>query len=612
MVLSPDKTQGRRRRQVHHAQRRRRQRHGCGRRRHRGHAGLADQPGRQRRRHQVRDHQPLGRRHPGLRRRLRLRLRQLRGHLRCRRQHRRRRLGQRLPRRHLRHLPHRPGALQRQPRPRLLVRSATSPTATRRGASTCATRSRSRRTPPAPTPGSTTTGGTSPTSPTPRCCSGSPSSRSARHRAGAGRLVGRRQQQLRRARRRVPAASTARPSRASPASRCKTIAPNKRGPVKASGRPGTRPPSRFAGGQARVAWQSAYDMDNKTLTYNVYRSGTTAPVYTTTADSTYWNYPMLGFIDKNLTPGSSYTYTVRAVDPFGNTLNLGTTSSVTISAGSAERLLQRRGRRRRHGLLAPRRDLRHDGLRPRRLQRRGRSAGCDAGCRRGDRRGQRRRVHVQRRGRRLRGRPTRRSRPRRACPSSPGSRPRRPRAARSSATATPRPGTSGSYDRHIYMDNAGHIIFGVYNNGTYTVTSPKTYNDGTWHQIVGTLDPHPGHGPLHRRQEGRCQPERRPAASPTRATGGSVGTTSVAGRTSRPATSSTAPSTTSRSTRRRWRWPRSSSTTSTAGARSGSRRRRPTPTARPSTTPAPTSTGGSATRRARRSRTPAPTTTTAS
>ena len=48
----------------------------------------------------------------------------------------------------------------------------------------------------------------------------------------------------------------------------------------------------FAGGQVRVAWQSAYDMDNKTLTYNVFRSGTTAPVYTTTADSNYWNYPM--------------------------------------------------------------------------------------------------------------------------------------------------------------------------------------------------------------------------------------------------------------------------------------------------------------------------------
>ena len=44
---------------------------------------------------------------------------------------------------------------------------------------------------------------------------------------------------------------------------------------------------------------------------------------------------------------------------------------------------------------------------------------------------------------------------------------------------TPRTGvaapTAGTYDRHLYMDNAGHIVFGVYNNNTYTITSPKTY-----------------------------------------------------------------------------------------------------------------------------------------
>ena len=43
---------------------------------------------------------------------------------------------------------------------------------------------------------------------------------------------------------------------------------------------------------------------------------------------------MMGFIDKDLAPGSSYTYTVRVTDAFGNLLNLGTTNSVTISAGS--------------------------------------------------------------------------------------------------------------------------------------------------------------------------------------------------------------------------------------------------------------------------------------
>jgi hypothetical protein len=37
------------------------------------------------------------------------------------------------------------------------------------------------------------------------------------------------------------------------------------------------------------------------------------------------------------------------------------------------------------------------------------------------------------------------------------------------------------------MDNAGHIIYGVYNHGFYTVSSSGTYNDGQWHQIVATL-----------------------------------------------------------------------------------------------------------------------------
>ena len=48
-------------------------------------------------------------------------------------------------------------------------------------------------------------------------------------------------------------------------------------------------------------------------------------------------------------------------------------------------------------------------------------------------------------------------------------------------------GTSGSYDRHVYMDNAGHIIFGVYNNNVSTVTSSSTYNDGQWHQVAASL-----------------------------------------------------------------------------------------------------------------------------
>lgn len=47
--------------------------------------------------------------------------------------------------------------------------------------------------------------------------------------------------------------------------------------------------------------------------------------------------------------------------------------------------------------------------------------------------------------------------------------------------------SSGSYDRHIYMTNAGKLAWGVYPNATSIVLSAGTYNDGQWHHVVGTV-----------------------------------------------------------------------------------------------------------------------------
>jgi hypothetical protein len=46
---------------------------------------------------------------------------------------------------------------------------------------------------------------------------------------------------------------------------------------------------------------------------------------------------------------------------------------------------------------------------------------------------------------------------------------------------------TGSFDRHIYMNNAGQLYFGVYAGGTNTVNTTGAYNDGNWHHVVGTL-----------------------------------------------------------------------------------------------------------------------------
>ena len=48
---------------------------------------------------------------------------------------------------------------------------------------------------------------------------------------------------------------------------------------------------------------------------------------------------------------------------------------------------------------------------------------------------------------------------------------------------------SGNYDRHIIMLANGQLSLGVYPNQVVTATSPNSYNDGQWHQTVGTLGP---------------------------------------------------------------------------------------------------------------------------
>lgn len=50
-----------------------------------------------------------------------------------------------------------------------------------------------------------------------------------------------------------------------------------------------------------------------------------------------------------------------------------------------------------------------------------------------------------------------------------------------------RTGSSSSYDRHVYMNNAGQLIFGVYPGSVQTVTTPGSYRDGGWHHVVATL-----------------------------------------------------------------------------------------------------------------------------
>lgn len=108
----------------------------------------------------------------------------------------------------------------------------------------------------------------------------------------------------------------------------RNLAPNKRGPQYNNSAPSA---TSLTSGTARVSWLAQSDQDNATLTYTLYRSGTTAPIYTTSQDSNYWTMPAMGYTDSGLSPGATYTYQVKVTDPYGNVLWLPKTNTVTIS-----------------------------------------------------------------------------------------------------------------------------------------------------------------------------------------------------------------------------------------------------------------------------------------
>ncbi|MGH9046048.1 MAG: LamG-like jellyroll fold domain-containing protein, partial [Acidimicrobiales bacterium] len=45
----------------------------------------------------------------------------------------------------------------------------------------------------------------------------------------------------------------------------------------------------------------------------------------------------------------------------------------------------------------------------------------------------------------------------------------------------------GSWDRMLWIDSTGHLVYGVYPGSTQELTSPGTYTDGKWHFVVASV-----------------------------------------------------------------------------------------------------------------------------
>ncbi len=286
-----------------------------------------------------------------------------------------------------------------------------------------------------------------------------------------------------------------------------SVAPNKVGPTATAA---TLKPTVVSqsSGTARIGWTAAWDQDNSTLTYAVTRDSGTTPIYTTTANSTFWNLPALSYVDKNLVPGSTHSYRVRVTDPFGNTVQSSATSvtvgSTTVDPYTASVLAS--------GPVAfwPLSDPAGSALGYDRaggadltmgahatLGAAGPHTGSTAAAFQGDPSGQFYYVP----------------------PATLVAPAYSTSTAGTASTATPLStysieawvkttsatggmivgdglypaGDSWVDDRVLYFDTNGDLEFGAYNNGPtnagldQAIASPTAYNDGSWHYVVGTL-----------------------------------------------------------------------------------------------------------------------------
>ncbi|WP_431951658.1 LamG-like jellyroll fold domain-containing protein [Actinacidiphila sp. bgisy167] len=237
-------------------------------------------------------------------------------------------------------------------------------------------------------------------------------------------------------------------------------------------------------GQVTVRWRSSLDLDDGTLTYRVYRNGSSTPVHTTTGSSLPWARPQLTFTDTTVTPGATYSYRVTASDGT-NTSALSAAQSVTAASATQ---------------AYPARVLADGATLYWRYDEASGQFGADSSP------GDDNAVY-------LNG-PLYRQTPGAVAGSTAmgfnGSNDYAysdARHARPSAysietwfkTTTTAGGKligfgdrnvddklSGSYDKHIYMTDNGRLAFGVYSGGTRTITTTGAYNDGGWHHVVAT------------------------------------------------------------------------------------------------------------------------------
>ncbi|MCD4526678.1 LamG-like jellyroll fold domain-containing protein [Nocardioides sp. cx-173] len=247
------------------------------------------------------------------------------------------------------------------------------------------------------------------------------------------------------------------------------------------------------GGKVRINWTSNEDIDNDYLTYRVYRDVQSGAglIHTRQVRARWWNHLGMGVSDTGLVPGSSHRYRVAVTDPFGNIANSPWTDVVVAGSGTDSPYVEA------VQASEPTHWWRLDE---------------QSGTFRGDAAGFRPLTTT------ATG----------VTPGVPGALTNDPAnaAARFNGATSTRAYTttidsppdvftleawfrttsttggkivgrgnrndrnSSKADRHLYLNNAGQVLFGVKpDQSRQVVTSPGSYRDGAWHQAVASLSP---------------------------------------------------------------------------------------------------------------------------
>ncbi|ANS79788.1 Chitinase [Serinicoccus hydrothermalis] len=235
-----------------------------------------------------------------------------------------------------------------------------------------------------------------------------------------------------------------------------------------------------AADKVKVSWTAGYDADDRDLTYRVVKTGT-GVVHETTAASTWWDTPALAWVDDDVTPGQSYTYSVRALDGDGNQV-FGSSRSITMPTSVERSDYGQAVLESEPSIYWPLNDTGspvrdhaggYQGVagsqvifgQPGAMD--GETAIRVDGSNNG-------RVYASAQSHA----PTEMSAQVWFRTTSSG------RLLGFGDLAT---GNSGHRDRQLYIGSDGRLNFGVRTGGTSVVTSGQTYNDGQWHQGVATL-----------------------------------------------------------------------------------------------------------------------------